>query len=176
MSKFVILDEANQSAQLVDDTDGHDLTGRAVIEVADSFNWSENAVDWAAGALVQDFAAMVATLHAIIDADASKERCKYISNVVGQDMTYRLKEDEARSWNPLLSSLLNFPYLREESEQTGVAVATLVADIIAAADLWKSINPKIEGARRAAKMRVSNAVTAEDAWAGAVIDWEEVLS
>ena len=62
--RHLILDPATQQAQLVDDTDGHDLTDRIIIVVDDDFSWSTSAIDWSTTMIVPNTEKALADLRA----------------------------------------------------------------------------------------------------------------
>lgn len=114
-------------------------------------------------------------LHAKIDAEAGEVRKRFITEIPGQQVTYRLKEEEARRWLPGVSDLQQFPYLRLEAEAKGITVDALVAIVKRFSAQWHLLNARIEAARTAAKDAVLAATTFEAKQAAAQVDWESVI-
>lgn len=137
---------------------------------------------WDGSAIVADAATQAAQLqalekrlHAQIDYQAGQFREQFITSIPGQETTYRLKEDEARSWTSGADPA-NFPYLNEEATRRGVSIDDVAALVIQLADQWRALNPKIEGTRVATKDAVTAAQTAVEKEAAAVVDWEALLT
>ena len=106
------------------------------------------------------------TLKIKIDADAENERLKYITNGVGQTMTYQQKIEEAKQVkagsDPQIS---DYPIL---SQEIGITAPTLieVADtVLAAFQQFQVIGGMIEGVRLAAKRDIDGAQTIDSAQA-----------
>ena len=130
---------------------------------------------WDGAALVEDFTALNASLLSRIDREAGAFRTRFITAIPGQETTYRLKEDEARAWEEGVSDPADFPYLREEAAAKGVAISDVAALVLGIAAQWRVLNPKIEGARTAAKDAVLAATTVAAKEAAATVDWDALL-
>lgn len=128
---------------------------------------------WDGAGFVFDGAALVAEVHAAIDAQAEAIRARFITASPGQAMTYLQKDAEARAW--LADHNAPTPMLSAEAEALGIPVGTLAGQVIANADLWGLIGGKIEGARRAAKQAASAATSAAGVRAALNINWQDVI-
>ena len=112
-----------------------------------------------------------------VDELAGKERQKYITDVTGQSLVYKEKQDEAFAYSKAWFGHKNAPdEVREPNEndypmlkagigvegKTMIDVAAIVTQ--AYAD-WQIIGAAIEGVRLKTKMAISEAKTAEEAQA-----------
>lgn len=118
------------------------------------------------------------------DELAGKERQKYITDVTGQSLVYKEKQDEAFAYSKAWFGHKNAPdEVREPNEndypmlkagigvegKTMIDVAAIVTQ--AYAD-WQIIGAAIEGVRLKSKLAISEAKTAEDAQTiFAAIEW-----
>jgi hypothetical protein len=157
-----------------------DLTGWTAVQVPAGFH--DGWMRFEAGAFVEDWSRMEADLYARIDAEAGTARCRFITDVPGQQLTYQRKEREAYTWASAAEpDVADFPFLAAEVRATGGNPAArsdvdgAAATIIAAAESWAVIGSTIEEARIRAKRAVSAAATVEAKRAAAAVDWEEVL-
>ena len=107
---------------------------------------------------ITDLAEAKALAAKLIDADAEKERLKYVTPGSAQAMVYQAKLDEADRWdaagNP--PDLTGFPFIAGEVPLTAANAAALVGIWRGMQALWLPLAAQIEVARLGAK----NAVTA----------------
>lgn len=108
-----------------------------------------------------------------IDAAAEQARCHFITPGSGQAMTYLRKEQEARAF--VADNAAETPFLTAEATATGVTVAALAQIVIAKADAWTVVGPKIEAARLAAKKALVDGVDIAAVHAAAQVDWQQVI-
>lgn len=103
--RHVILDLSQQQAQLVDDTDGHDLTDRTVIVVDDDFSWVTSAVDWSTLTIVPN------TEKALADLRARRDTLMFAT-----DPTQLADKDEAyrAAWQAYRQALKDLPETTED--------------------------------------------------------------
>ena len=100
-----------------------------------------------------------------INAYAGKIRRKYISDIIGQDMMYLRKEQEAIEYLRLSAltadpvSLDDFPFLRREALALGQSGYELSQVILYQAQLWLDIGPRMEGLRVGAGDDLSRALS-----------------
>ncbi len=116
----------------------------------------------------------VAALQARIDGEAEAVRQQFITAGSGQAMTYLRKEAEARAW--LADNAAETPFLSAEAAATGTTLAQLAPVIVARADAWAVIGPRIEAARLAAKQAIAAATSAEEINMAAAVDWAAVVN
>lgn len=109
-------------------------------------------------------------LAAQIDREAGEIRSLYITDAPGQLAAYLAKEAEAGAWTAGADPA-RFPYLAGEAAAVGVPIGDLAAQIIAAAAAWRGIDPLIEAARRAAKVRIAAAGTIPAIFAASRVAW-----
>ena len=107
---------------------------------------------------------------ASIEAGAAAARRRLRGDLFGQGRAYDEKAREAQIWSPLADQA-DFPYLTEEATRKGRPIAAIVAEVRAKAARDRRIDPRIEGARTAAKEAVAAAVTLDDKRAAAIVDW-----
>jgi hypothetical protein len=129
-------------------------------------------IDPATGIIELDTAAIDADLHARIDNEAGAFRGRFLTTITGQQSAYRRKEAEARAM--VAGGDGPWPMIEAEAAATGVEAAELATAIIAGADTWADLEPKIEAARLGAKKAVSGAPTASEKMAAAAVDWGEL--
>ncbi|HEV7658842.1 MAG TPA: hypothetical protein VGO55_03250 [Allosphingosinicella sp.] len=127
-------------------------------------------IDPATGAIELDMAAIDAELLASIDAAAGAFRGRFLTTIIGQQSAYRRKETEARAL--VAGGAGPWPMIEAEAAATGVEAAELAAVIIAGADTWADLEPKIEAARLGAKKAVTAATTEAEKRAEAAIQWD----
>lgn len=96
---------------------------------------------------------------ATTDGAAEAARLQFITDGVGQAMTYQLKHDEALalqddgSPNPA-----NYPLLAACIGTDGATLSDVAATVISTRNLWVIAASEIEGTRRSAKMAIADAV------------------
>ena len=128
-------------------------------------------------------------LKARVDAAAEFERLKYITNGVGQSMTYTEKFNQAVDYSKKYAAHANDPKNTPEPNEAdylllnaglGIDGSTLieVAETVTYAyAIWQQIGAAIEATRLESKAAIENATTAEDAQAVfASIKWPNALS
>lgn len=131
-------------------------------------------VDEETGLFVLDVAGLEAKLHREIDEGAGAQRCRFLTNIPGQALTYMRKESEARAF--VAGATGPFPMLEAVASATGGAIGELAATIVARADAWIEIGAVIEAARQKAKMEVSAAQGTDAKRAAADVDWEKLIA
>lgn len=98
--RHVILKPDQQQAQLVDNTDGHDLTDRTVIVVDDDFSWATSDIDWSTLTIVPN------TAKALADLRARRDTLMFAT-----DPTQLADKDEAyrAAWSEYRQALKDLP-------------------------------------------------------------------
>lgn len=129
--------------------------------------WQLNGTDFEPQTLViPSLDSVKAGLKARIDSLAETERLQYITDGVGQAMTYQQKSAEATAYlaatNPVAS---DYPMLSAEVGTTGETLADVATVIKAAFEQWQMIGAAIEKVRLSAKKAISDAETSEAAHA-----------
>lgn len=109
-----------------------------------------------------------------VNTAAGAFRLNFITDIPGQQATYLAKEAEAKRWTEDAGQG-DFPYLSAESAATGTSMAAVAALVLATAEQWRALDPRIEGARRGATCGIDAAETAAEARAAAVVDWPALL-
>ena len=128
------------------------------------------------GEIELDAARLDEDLVAKVDREAGEFRCRFITDVPGQSVTYLVKEDEARRFKAAAQpDLALFPMLNATAEGRGLAAIEAADLIIATADSWRALAAKIEGRRERAKREIAGAKTIADKQAAAAVDWEGLL-
>lgn len=100
-----------------------------------------------------------------MNAAIGRVRERFITQLPGQDMIYKAKEDEARlylSLNPTPETLDDFPFIRAE---TGVLAPTpdLVAQTwIGMSSYWREVAAQLEGLRMTASNALQAAQSADE--------------
>jgi hypothetical protein len=159
--------------QIVAGLGGIDLDQWEATPIARAPDEFERVVD---GEIVLDTVAIDSALHARIDRAAGEVRCRFITDVAGQQLTYDRKEREARAWLAAEApEIADYPFIAAEAAATGVEPGAAAAEIVAAADAWAGIGSAIEGLRIGAKRAVTAASTREAKEAAAAVDWEAQL-
>lgn len=107
-----------------------------------------------------------------INDEAGKARCKYITNLPGQDSTYEMKKEEATRYvgatNP---QDIDFPMLSAEALACNMSISALAQSVLTAANTWKQKAAAIEGQRRGALKKIKDATTVEAIEAATQITW-----
>ena len=117
-----------------------------------------------------DLAQLRAAAIARVDAAAGAVRAKFITVVPGQEMTYLVKEQEARAY---AGDPSGFPFLAAEAAATGMTVEDVAALVIAQANAWRPIGAAIEGLRRGAAVAIAAATTPAAIAAAANVEWSQ---
>ena len=128
-------------------------------------------------------------LKAIVDAAAEKERLKYITNGVGQSMTYTEKFNQAVDYSKKYAAHQadpknvtapvenEYPLLRASIGIDGSSMIEVAETVTYAFAIWEKIGAAIEGIRLKAKAAIGDAKTEEEAQAVfASIKWPNALS
>lgn len=104
------------------------------------------------------------TLKVRLDADAERERLKYITPGAGQAMTYQQKAAEAAACladpDP---DPADYPLLAAEIGITGADLLDVATVVAGQHQAWRVIGSMIEAARLGGKAAIENATSAEDA-------------
>jgi len=124
-----------------------------------------------------------------VDSAAEFERLKYITNGVGQSMTYQEKVNQAASYSGAYTAHLADPdnnskpnddeYLLLQASLgiDGDTVLEVAETVTHAYAIWQKIGAAIEATRLESKAAIENAKTAEEAQAVfAAIKWPNALS
>ena len=128
-------------------------------------------------------------LKASVDAAAEKERLKYITDGVGQSMTYQTKFEQAVDYSKKYAAHQadpknvtapvenEYPLLRASIGIDGSSMIEVAETVTYAFALWEKIGAAIEGIRLKAKAAIGDAKTEEEAQAVfASIKWPNALS
>lgn len=101
---------------------------------------------------------------AAIDAEAERQRLRWITPGAGQAMTYQAKVDEARALavEGEEADPSHYPMLSAEVGITGATLQDVSGVVIAAYQQWQAIGAAIEAARLGGKRAVDLAETVED--------------
>lgn len=113
-------------------------------------------------------------LGAKIDAGAGATRLLFITDIPGQQTTYKRKEEQARAY--LVDQGGTYPLLEAEATATDRTVADLVAEVVAIADYWIALDDAIEAARRGAKHALKSASTLDTKRAASIVDWPAIIA
>ena len=128
-------------------------------------------------------------LKASVDAAAEKERLRYITDGVGQSMTYAEKFNQAVDYSKKYAAHQadpknvtapvenEYPLLRASIGIDGSSMIEVAETVTYAFALWEKIGAAIEGIRLKAKAAIGDAKTEEEAQAVfASIKWPNALS
>lgn len=108
-----------------------------------------------------------ATAQVAIDAEAGHTRLRFITDITGQDATYKTKEAEAAAWaaevagGNLSPNLASYPYLKGRAERLNPSAPDYQAvadEWLAKMAFWHSANVAIEGVREGGKEAVAAAI------------------
>ena len=124
-----------------------------------------------------------------VDAAAEQERLKYITNGVGQSMTYQTKFEQAVDYSKKYAAHTadpknvnppdenEFPLLQASIGIDGSSMIEVAETVTYAYAVWEKIGAAIEGIRLKAKAAIGDAKTEEEAQAAfASIKWPNALS
>jgi hypothetical protein len=111
-----------------------------------------------------------------VDREAGAIRCRFITDIPGQDMIYQQKrlEAEALMANPAIA-LPEIPHIVAEAALNEVTPFDQAVIILTMAEQWKAISAPIERERMAAKTRIAAATTPAEIEVAAIVDWAAVL-
>lgn len=154
--------------------DRHAVTGANRIKIKASFE-DEIESDGAGGwRIVDRLPKLKEHLKDAIDAEAERQRQRWITPGAGQAMTYLAKVDEARALtvDPEDPNPDNYPLLAAEVGITAPTLAEVGTIVLQAYQQWLKIGAAIERVRRAAKLAVDLAQTAAAAEA-LTVNWPE---
>ncbi|CAM1655825.1 unnamed protein product [Bartonella choladocola] len=123
-----------------------------------------------------------------VDAAAEKERLKYITNGVGQSMTYQTKFEQAVDYSKKYAAHTadpknvnppdenEFPLLQASIGIDGSSMIEVAETVTYAYAVWEKIGAAIEGIRLKAKAAIVDAKTEEEALAVfAAIKWPKAI-
>lgn len=161
-------DERTDEARALDGHEGY-AVAFALPRAPHDFEY----IDLGSGALALDVAALDAHLHGLVDAEAGAFRCRFITVVPGQEMTYLRKEAEARDL--LASGAGPWPMLAATAAALDQPIAELAQEIVKRSDEWTALGAGIEALRLGAKAAVTAAADAETKRNAAEVDWEALL-
>lgn len=122
--------------------------------------WDFQAEVWITdlGPLKEDFVAELNT-------QAGQARAKYITPIIGQDLTYQAKAEEAQAFiqagRP--TDATAYPLLATEAPRRRMTVSDLADEVLATRQAWIQKAAQIEGARMGGKTALQAAATAEEA-------------
>jgi hypothetical protein len=154
------------------DWDGETMTAKMTERAGDPAVESFDGTAW-----VLDPAKLDRVLHARIDREAGEVRCRFLTSIPAQDLTYQRKESEARAWLAAdAPDPADFPFLVREAAATAQTVTALAAEVVASADQWADLGSRIEAARVGGKRAVTLAATQAAKLAAAAIAWDEVVA
>lgn len=107
MAQSVILDPVAKSARLVPNSalDGHKLTGKTVIAVANDFAWAFKKVDWTAKTIVDDLDAIQLDALAALKAEAATRKMQAMTADRYKQAEYAAKRQEVIAWESLGGTL-----------------------------------------------------------------------
>lgn len=125
------------------------------------------AADWQpepAPDLPAALAAVKSLRKAAIDAEAERQRLRWITPGAGQAMTYQAKVDEARALavDGEDADPSHYPMLSAEIGITAATLQDVAGVVIAAYQQWQMLGAAIEAARLGAKRAVDLAATAAE--------------
>lgn len=100
----------------------------------------------------------------IVDFAAERARRKYITVGSGQAIIYIRKENEAREYKEAgyPDDLSKWPFIRAETNATGLTGKDAAKLIIAQANVWVTVGTSIEEKRRLGKLNIDTAVNEEE--------------
>ena len=134
-------------------------------------------MDYAAfvGVAADDLGPLKTAVIAQVNTGAGDFRKQFITDIPGQQATYLAKETEARAWTSGADATA-FPYLSGEASATGSTLDAVAALVLATAEQWRALDPKIEGRRRGATVAIDAATNIAAIVAGASVDWAGLLA
>ena len=127
------------------------------------------------GLAADDLGPLKAAVTSQVNGAAGEFRKRFITDIPGQDATYLAKEVEAKAWTADADATL-FPYLSCEAEATGQPIADVAALVLATAEQWRALDPRIEGQRRGATVAISAATNMAAIVMAANVDWDALLA
>ncbi len=106
----------------------------------------------------QDFNILLKESEFKIDEAASFACAKYISQGVGQDARYMIKREQAINYlRDTEPDMANYPMIKREADETGVALKELARLIVDTACLWINLAAEIEALRCGGKKKCRDA-------------------
>ena len=135
--------------------------------------WLYIAGAWAPPPQVEiDLPAAKGRLKSIVDAEAERERLRYITPGAGQAMTYQAKVEEARRLaEDAVPDPADYPLLAAEVGITDEDLGSVGAVVISNYQAWLTIGAAIEAARLGAKRAIDEAETFDAAEAATQVAW-----
>lgn len=118
---------------------------------------------------------LAAKLHADIDAIVGALRCRFITEVPGQQATYLRKEAKARDYLVSGDPADARSFTREAAARD-LTLEAMAQAILAIADDWNPKADVLEDLRVSTKVLVSLGTTAAEMIAAAQVDWEALLA
>ncbi|HWJ72419.1 MAG TPA: hypothetical protein VNX29_04555 [Kaistia sp.] len=116
--------------------------------------------------------ALKTSLRTAIDAEAERERLRYITAGAGQAMTYARKTEEAKAASADATPTAEaYPLLAASVGIDGADIAAVAAVVLAMDAQWSVIGAAIEMARLSAKKTVTEAADEATARSAAVVTW-----
>jgi hypothetical protein len=120
-----------------------------------------------------DMAGVKALAAGRIDEVAEACRARFITPGSGQAMTYTYKAEEAKAY--LADNTAPTPFLVAEAVALGVTVKALAGEVLARVAEWTLVGSRIEGARMAAKLALSQATNLAEIAQAMDVDWNALL-
>jgi hypothetical protein len=118
---------------------------------------------------------LTAQLLAEVDRRAGAFRCRFITAIPGQDLTYLAKEEQARAFGAG-AGLEAAPMIAAEAEVRGISPQVLSKLVIDRADSWRRLAVLVEARRVQAKEAVAAARDEAGKRAAADVDWDVLLT
>ncbi|HWJ72604.1 MAG TPA: hypothetical protein VNX29_05485 [Kaistia sp.] len=116
--------------------------------------------------------ALKTSLRTAIDAEAERQRLRYITAGAGQAMTYARKTEEAKAASADATPTAEaYPLLAASVGIDGADIAAVAAVVLAMDAQWSVIGAAIEAARLSAKKAVTEAADEATARSAAVVTW-----
>ena len=109
-------------------------------------------------AVPEDFNNLLRESEQRINEAASFACMKYISQGVGQDCRYMVKREQAINYlDDIIPILADYPMIKRESEESGMAPGALAQLIVTTANEWIILGAEIEALRCGGKKKCRNA-------------------
>jgi hypothetical protein len=126
-------------------------------------------------AIPDDLSPLKSAVISLVNVAAGDFRKRYITDIPGQQDTYIAKEAEARAWTSGADTS-QFPYLACEAAATNMTVDAVAALVLATAEAWRALDPKIEGRRRGATVAIDAATNIAEIVQAANVDWTALVA
>jgi hypothetical protein len=92
-----------------------------------------------------------------VDKLAGETRALFLTVSAGQELTYLMKLNEAKSFPDAPT-----PWIDLEASETGKTTQEVVQTILDTAQIWEIVGSQIEAARMKAKLAIKNAVSVKE--------------